>query len=490
MFALHLVVGASIGLSVDEAHYLLYAAHPALSYFDHPPLVGWVQWPLVALHAPVACLRLVPALAWLGTAMLVHSIAMALVLRSGADQATGMDAAPAAEHAGLWSLVALCAAPLVHVLGIGLLPDSLLMLWAAALMRLTMALTVAGAEKRNRLWAGLGLLLGLAGLSKYTAVLPASAVAICLLQAHGLRVLRNPRLWLAAQIALVLIAPVGVWNAQHGWVSFNYQADHGAGGHWRWLDLGRYLLVQWLAYGVLLWWGWCGVRSENRGEWFLRLFFVIPFGVHVALSGGGTGLPHWTAPAWVALAPFAGKALASGWQSGRRAWTKAWLAFQFACCVALLGLMLSAGWPLVAGSDAEVAPVPNPFADLHGWEQAGARAQVLAAQQGLRSVTVQNWTLASRIGWYSALPVHVLEDRFTQFDLWAGKLPQGGSTLLLDWSYLPYEVPQAQNGFERCNLLELLPVQHWGQPLARFAFYDCRGWAGEPQPRLKLPPTP
>ncbi len=54
---LHAVVGGYIGLSVDEAHYLLYAYHPALSYFDHPPLVGWVQWPLVTLDAPVVFLR-------------------------------------------------------------------------------------------------------------------------------------------------------------------------------------------------------------------------------------------------------------------------------------------------------------------------------------------------------------------------------------------------------------------------------------------------
>ena len=39
----HLVWGAVMGLSVDEAHYLLYAAHPDWSYFDHPPLVGWVH---------------------------------------------------------------------------------------------------------------------------------------------------------------------------------------------------------------------------------------------------------------------------------------------------------------------------------------------------------------------------------------------------------------------------------------------------------------
>jgi 4-amino-4-deoxy-L-arabinose transferase-like glycosyltransferase len=58
---LHLAIGASIGLSVDEAHYLLYAAYPDWSYFDHPPLVGWVQWPLVALGAPSGCCAPCPA---------------------------------------------------------------------------------------------------------------------------------------------------------------------------------------------------------------------------------------------------------------------------------------------------------------------------------------------------------------------------------------------------------------------------------------------
>ena len=49
----HALLGALVGLSVDEAHYALYAAHLDWSYFDHPPLVGWLQWPLVALGAPV-----------------------------------------------------------------------------------------------------------------------------------------------------------------------------------------------------------------------------------------------------------------------------------------------------------------------------------------------------------------------------------------------------------------------------------------------------
>jgi hypothetical protein len=55
---------------------------------------------------------------------------------------------------------------------------------------------------------------------------------------------------------------------------------------------------------------------------------------------------------------------------------------------------------------------------------------------------------------------------------------------------MAYEPPVGAHGFASCTLLESLPVQHWGQPLASFRFYDCRGWSGAaPQPRLTLPPN-
>lgn len=43
-FALvRLGVASSFGLSVDEAHYAIYGMRLDWSYFDHPPLVGWIH---------------------------------------------------------------------------------------------------------------------------------------------------------------------------------------------------------------------------------------------------------------------------------------------------------------------------------------------------------------------------------------------------------------------------------------------------------------
>jgi len=456
VFALHALLGAALGLSVDEAHYLLYAAHPALSYFDHPPLVGWVQWPLVALGAPIGVLRLIPGLLWLATVWGVYRLSLRLLAGH-----------PLAQPAALGAVLVLALAPLLHILGIGLLPDTLLMALTVALLWQTTTLMDPEALDRPAAWLAMGTLLGLAGLAKYTAVFTALALGLVLLWAHGLRLLRKPWLWAALALALVLVLPVLVWNAQHGWASFVYQVAHGQGHHdWQALHVLRFLLLQLLAFGpLLLAAAWA--RGAGTARW-LWAAFVLPFAIFSYMAGGGTSLPHWTAPAWVTLAPLAGLGLARAWQSSQRA--VRWLvlalgALQALACAGLLGLMLSAGWPLLPGSDAEVAPQANPFADLHGWAGAGERAQALAAQQGLGSVAVQNWTLASRLGWYARpLPVHVLEDRETQFRFWAGDLPVGGNTLLVDWSYLAYDVPLGAHGFASCTLLDTQRATHWGWP--------------------------
>jgi len=43
MTLLHLFLAFNVELGGDEAHYALYGLMPDWSYFDHPPLIGWLQ---------------------------------------------------------------------------------------------------------------------------------------------------------------------------------------------------------------------------------------------------------------------------------------------------------------------------------------------------------------------------------------------------------------------------------------------------------------
>ena len=62
------------------------------------------------------------------------------------------------------------------------------------------------------------------GLSKYHAVLFVAGLLACLLSARDRRkILLHPAPWLGAAIALAIVTPVLVWNAEHNWASFLYQ---------------------------------------------------------------------------------------------------------------------------------------------------------------------------------------------------------------------------------------------------------------------------
>jgi 4-amino-4-deoxy-L-arabinose transferase-like glycosyltransferase len=484
----HVGLGWVLGLSGDEAHYALYAAHPALSYYDHPPLVGWVQWPLVALGAPDGVLRLVPEALWLATALFVYDIARRLRGQLVPADHAGITA----DTAGLWAVLAYSLAPVLHVLGIGLLPDTLLMFFTAALLWQTLRMLDVAEVQRLPAWLLLGVLLGLAGLAKYTAIFAALPVAACLLAAHGGRLLRRPAPWLALGLAVALVLPVFVWNAQNGWISFAYQLHHGAGSHWQWQQMAGFLLAQGLLYPLLLW-GVFGLRRSvlggtglHRPQAWLLAFFAVPFAVLAYLSGGGSSLPHWTAPAWVALAPFAGVGLAALWVGGRRRLVWALGGLQAFFTLALYVLMLLAGptWLQAAEPGSSEAETINPFTDFYGWDAAGAKAQQLARETQTPRLVVQNWTLASRLAWYARpLPVHVIAPGFDQFSLWSGELPVGADAVLLDWSQMAYRLPVGEGMFQRCEPLDTLVVARAGRPVARFGFYHCRGWAGRPAPR-------
>lgn len=479
---LHLALGASTGFSVDEAHYALYAVHLDWSYFDHPPMVGWLQWPVVTLGGGPGWIRLIPQAIWLATLWQAGEAA--------ADLAAG-DAAEAIQAARRWTWLVLLAAPLLHVLALGLLPDTPLMLLAVLTLRVTARLTRDDRAGMGA-WAALGLCLGLAGMSKYTAVTLVPVVAWALVAARGAAVLRERGAWLALALAALGIAPVIGWNATHDWISLRYQLGHGAGGQaWHPGRIAAFVVVQVLVYGPLLTllpWG----RAAGRAGRLALGAGLLPLLLLAVLAGRSSSLPHWTAYAWVMLAPRAGLALAQGGRRLHRV-ARVLLALQGLLVAALFGLLWWGGVPapllgLLPPAQAAHLAASNPVADVYGWDRAGAEAARLAAQQGVTRLAVQNWTLASRLAWYARpLPVEVLEPRFDQFTLWFGELPPGASAIVVDWSGMAYRLPVGAGEFATCRGLGSLPIERHGMTLSRFAFYRCDGWGGRPAPQRSAP---
>lgn len=191
----------------DESYYLFYGQHPALSYFDHPLATGLWSWLGTLLGGSIVALR-VPAL-------LSYTLACGLLAEACRPLFGPRAALLTAGMANLSPLLLVCG-------GLLLLPDAPLLLVAALLAwwlarhPLSRPMGVAGA-------LGLGVILGALTLCKYQSFLVlVSLLAIRLAQSLRSRRWRPGETLLVLLAWLVVSAPLWLWNARHGWVSFSF----------------------------------------------------------------------------------------------------------------------------------------------------------------------------------------------------------------------------------------------------------------------------
>jgi len=213
MTLLRLIVAPTFGLGVDEAHYFLYAYFLDWSYVDHPPLVGWAHWPLYKMFGTNEFLVRVPAI------LLFAAVSVLLYhwVRSFSRSSV----------IAFLSVAAVNSSFLFNAMSVMLLPDCFLLLLIFPLMETIRKIAAAGpGEGRTGDFLLLGLLLGLAGLAKYTAILFVPPLIVYILMKKRYDLLYSPRMLLAAGIALIVISPVLYWNIRHDFISFRYQGGH------------------------------------------------------------------------------------------------------------------------------------------------------------------------------------------------------------------------------------------------------------------------
>jgi 4-amino-4-deoxy-L-arabinose transferase-like glycosyltransferase len=215
---IRLICAFNLGLGNDEAYHFLYAAHPALSYYDHPPMMAWVEMVGLSLsttRASTWALRIGFILLFGGSTWLLAR----LTTRSYGAWA-GFLAAFALNVTGYYGLAAATFA----------LPDGpLLFFWLLAIDRLEIALGEPN-SKRLAPWVWVGVAWGGAMLSKYHAVLlPLGTGLYVMLHRPMRRWLLRPGPYLAFGLGLLLFSPVLVWNASHGWASFLFQGGRAVG---------------------------------------------------------------------------------------------------------------------------------------------------------------------------------------------------------------------------------------------------------------------
>lgn len=230
---IYLVWFCPYDLVEDEAQYWLWAENLSWSYYSKGPGIAWA----IALATSLAgdaewAIRLVATFSGLVSTLCVGGLARDLARAC---------AHPRPARVALWAAFVWTIAPFVQMSSIlSTIDGPLLACWALAAW---MGWRAAALGSRSALLA-LGLAVGVGFLFKYTMLLIVPGVILGAwsvgrvaragreesashdAREHTRTRLSTPWLVAGALLALLALAPVIIWNAQHGWVTIKHLLGH------------------------------------------------------------------------------------------------------------------------------------------------------------------------------------------------------------------------------------------------------------------------
>jgi len=207
LWAIQALAASRLELTFDEAYYALWSRHLSFGYLDHPPMVALLIRASTSLFGGSEIG--VRALSLLVVGAMPALIALIAWRLFGSKE-------KAALAALMW-----IGMPLVAIGAVFVTPDApLVVFWTLGLA----AMVEVWRTGEKRWLIALGLALGLALQSKFTAAFFAAGVGLALVATPSLRRwLVSPALFAGLAVALVIFMPFVAWNAVHGWATFAKQ---------------------------------------------------------------------------------------------------------------------------------------------------------------------------------------------------------------------------------------------------------------------------
>ena len=485
--AWRIYLSAHVGLTDDEAYYWVWSRNLALSYFDHPGMVAWLIRLSCSIFGETTFgVRFFAIVLYALSGLAMWNLASAMFNRRVAAIATALFA----------------IAPIFSVGSLMMVPDAPVTLFH--LLALLISWKIFGESKTSmRLWALLGLTVGLAILSKYTiAIFIVSLFAFVVTDPDLRPTLRSRGFVVAVSVALVATLPILIWNFENDWLSFRFQlidrqVNGGGANFTRW---GQFWVAQVIAIGApllvtcLAMWFVCIDRWVER-RWRLIFFFSFPvFALFCTQSLFATFRPHWASPAYlplfIALAAWMEEKLASR----KLIYSLALSAFVLTTLPTTLFVKLDLLMPIAAKTFARFAdsskwnPRFDPTNDLYGWKRAAAEVQKLRARKAHETghsvfVAAAQYALSSQLEFRLLEPVWRVAGARDAFEFWPDRVHREGlighSAIYVTDNRFERD-PRAEGLFDHCELESALPIQRDGFLAHTFFFWGCDGYRGTP----------
>ncbi|MBE7474638.1 MAG: hypothetical protein DPW09_42005 [Anaerolineae bacterium] len=266
-FALHMYIAPGYGFFFDELYTNALSRHLAFGYVDLPPLVPvLVALSRLLLGESLFAMHIVPALA--GSFTLVFAC---LITK---------------EFGGKTFAVALTALGFIVIPG-WLMVDSIFcydsidqLILAIFLFSLIRFLRTGN----KRLWIVLGLIAGIACMTKVTILFLGPGFLVALLASKYRKDLITPWPWLGAALCLVVVSPYLLWQSANHWPTLEYWMDYGSRRVYR-ASIQQYItnILMYVSPLLLPLWlmGLYRIfrRLNNVNYSFLGLLFLVTFGL-------------------------------------------------------------------------------------------------------------------------------------------------------------------------------------------------------------------
>lgn len=460
-------------LTNDEAQYALYGFYPDWSYFDHPPLAGWLNAIILQFSDSDFSLRIWPLLLAALSSFLLYGFTRDLFPEES-------------PWIGTIAVLLYQASIISQAFAMAMLPDTpLIPIAIAAVWLLHRAL------KRNQhhLWIYIGILFGLAGLAKYTAVTLVVTAIFALLIYKSRNVLFTKWPWIAVVLAALVISPVLYWNYINDWISISYQINHGAPETpWLFKNLFISQVSQFLTYTPAIFiFGFIAIFStlnntakniKNKNELYILAFSLPILILFDSMSGYFPALPHWTALGWIALMPLIAKWIVQHWnKKSVRIFSYVSLTYSFVLIISMHLLLATSLMPFEDNK--------HPLEDLYGWKKVALKAVELQKKMQLENkdntivIFTGNWAQFARLAWYAKpTPVQVTDQRYEQSDIWYGSAKIGGNGILVVPPKYKNSDANGRKRFQHCDFQQDVSQMIKNKKAATYQLYKCYGFKG------------
>lgn len=197
-----------VGLMPQDAYYYLYGQNLALSYYDHPGMIGYMlRFFSEIFGQSVYVIKLTDFTITSFTLLSFYKLSSLFLSKQR-----------------LWkSMVLITSSIFISILSFNSTPDvPLILFWTLSILCLYKAVF----EEKKWYWILGGITMGLAFNSKYTALLLQFGIFLFLFFSNKYRkLLVSPWFWASFLISVAVTFPIWWWNYQNEFASFAFQSS-------------------------------------------------------------------------------------------------------------------------------------------------------------------------------------------------------------------------------------------------------------------------